>query len=74
VKPSEKVPLTLTRVAEIWSEAGLPAGVFNIVHGTAETVNSLIDHPLTKCITFVGTSKVADLIYRHGLLIRDVWH
>lgn len=45
VKPSEKVPLTLNKVAQIWSEAGLLEGVFNLVHGTKETVECLVDHP-----------------------------
>lgn len=62
LKPSEKVPLTMYKVAEIWKEAGLPAGVFNIVNGTATAVNALCDHPLVKVVTFVGSSKVADIV------------
>ncbi|KAI9219959.1 Aldehyde/histidinol dehydrogenase [Blastocladiella britannica] len=59
LKPSEKVPLTMMRCAEILAEAGLPAGVFNIVHGTVKVVQSLIDHKDVAAVSFVGTSHVA---------------
>ena len=64
VKPSEKVPLTMAKVMEIWKAVGLPDGVINIVHGTVEVVNALCDHPLVKAVTFVGTSRVAELVSR----------
>lgn len=66
VKPSEKVPLTIARVAEIWKEVGLPDGVFNVVHGTADAVNALVDHPLVKCVTFVGTTRIAELLSKRA--------
>ncbi|KAI9359207.1 Aldehyde/histidinol dehydrogenase [Zopfochytrium polystomum] len=66
LKPSEKVPLTMTRVASLLREAGLPPGVFNIVHGGAETATLLCDHPSVKALTFVGTSHVAELLEKRG--------
>jgi len=62
LKPSEKVPLTMTRVADLFIEAGFPPGVFNMVQGTVETVNSLIDNPTVKAVTFVGSSPVANIV------------
>ncbi|KAF9299909.1 hypothetical protein BGZ74_008508 [Mortierella antarctica] len=62
LKPSEKVPFTMTKVVELLKEAGLPDGVVNLVNGTAETVNALIDHPDVKAVTFAGTSKIAEII------------
>src|SRR5271169_1749488 len=58
LKPSEKVPLTPTRTAELLEEAGLPAGVFNLVHGDKVAVDALLKHPLVKAISFVGSSPV----------------
>ncbi|KNE71096.1 methylmalonate-semialdehyde dehydrogenase (acylating) [Allomyces macrogynus ATCC 38327] len=66
LKPSEKVPLTMTRAAEIWAEAGLPAGVLNLVHGTAETVMALVDAPQVQVVTFVGTSRVAEIVHQRA--------
>ncbi|KAJ8328020.1 hypothetical protein QVD99_006251 [Batrachochytrium dendrobatidis] len=66
IKPSEKVPLTMSFTMELLKEAGLPDGVVNLVHGTARVVNQLVDHPCVKAVTFVGTSLVAELIYKHG--------
>ncbi|KAG0352220.1 hypothetical protein BG005_008330 [Podila minutissima] len=62
LKPSEKVPFTMTKVVELLKVAGLPDGVVNLVNGTAETVNALIDHPDVKAVTFAGTSKIAEII------------
>jgi malonate-semialdehyde dehydrogenase (acetylating) / methylmalonate-semialdehyde dehydrogenase len=62
LKPSEKVPMTMRRVAELLSEAGLPAGVFNMVQGSRVAVEALIDHNDVKAVTFVGSSPVARLI------------
>ncbi|EQC33462.1 methylmalonate-semialdehyde dehydrogenase (acylating) [Saprolegnia diclina VS20] len=64
LKPSEKVPITMTRVASFLSEAGVPPGVFQIVHGQAEAVTSLCDHPDVAAVTFVGSSPVAQKIAR----------
>eukprot|EP01100_Stratorugosa_tubuloviscum_P015060 TRINITY_DN8452_c0_g1_i1.p1 TRINITY_DN8452_c0_g1~~TRINITY_DN8452_c0_g1_i1.p1 ORF type:complete len:495 (-),score=279.80 TRINITY_DN8452_c0_g1_i1:73-1557(-) len=64
IKPSEKVPLTLVRVMELFKQAGLPAGVIQLVNGTANVVEALCDHPNVKAVSFVGTTRVADLIAR----------
>jgi len=63
LKPSEKVPLTPTRTAELLQEAGVPAGVFNLVHGDKTAVDALLEHPLVKAISFVGSSPVAKYVY-----------
>jgi len=63
LKPSEKVPLTPTRSIELLHEAGLPAGVLNLVHGGKEAVNALLHHPLVKAVSFVGSTPVAKYIY-----------
>jgi malonate-semialdehyde dehydrogenase (acetylating)/methylmalonate-semialdehyde dehydrogenase len=63
LKPSEKVPLTPTRVIELLAEAGVPAGVMNIIHGGKETVDALLHHPLVKAVSFVGSTPVAKYIY-----------
>ena len=59
LKPSEKVPLTMYKVIELFEQAGFPKGVVNMVNGTKDVVTSLIDHPLVKAVTFVGSSPVA---------------
>ena len=66
LKPSEKVPLTSVRMGELLMEAGLPAGVFNIVHGDKECVEALLAHPLVRAISFVGSTAVAKHIYEVG--------
>ncbi|HMD83460.1 MAG TPA: CoA-acylating methylmalonate-semialdehyde dehydrogenase [Terriglobia bacterium] len=63
LKPSEKVPLTPTRIVELLAEAGLPAGVLNLIHGGKETVDALLHHPLVKAVSFVGSTPVAKYIY-----------
>lgn len=65
-KPSEKTPLTSKLIADALKEAGLPDGVFTVLQGGAETVNGIIDHPLVKAIGFVGSSKVAKIVYQRG--------
>jgi malonate-semialdehyde dehydrogenase (acetylating)/methylmalonate-semialdehyde dehydrogenase len=62
LKPSEKVPLTMYKVMELVEKAGFPKGVVNLVNGTKDAVTSLIDHPLVKAVTFVGSSPVAKSI------------
>jgi malonate-semialdehyde dehydrogenase (acetylating)/methylmalonate-semialdehyde dehydrogenase len=64
LKPSEKVPLTPTRTAELLHDAGLPAGVYNLLHGSRETVDALLAHPLVRGISFVGSSPVAKYVYQ----------
>ncbi|MBK8694721.1 MAG: CoA-acylating methylmalonate-semialdehyde dehydrogenase [Deltaproteobacteria bacterium] len=63
LKPSEQVPLSSLRIAEMLKLAGLPDGVFNIVQGGREVVEALCDHPRIKALGFVGSTKVAKLVY-----------
>ncbi len=63
LKPSEKVPLTPTRAAELLADAGVPEGVFNLIHGDRVAVDALLAHPLVKAISFVGSTPVAKYIY-----------
>lgn len=62
LKPSEKVPLTMQRMVDFMKEAGIPPGVFQIVHGAVDVVNALCDHPRIDALTFVGSSKVANIV------------
>ncbi len=66
LKPSEKVPLTSMRMAELFTEAGLPEGVFNVVHGGREVVDTLLTHPKIAAVSFVGSSPVARHVYALG--------
>jgi malonate-semialdehyde dehydrogenase (acetylating) / methylmalonate-semialdehyde dehydrogenase len=66
LKPSEKVPLSCGRLAELLKEAGLPDGVFNIVHGDVEIVNAICDHPEIEAVSFVGSTKVAKIVYQRA--------
>ncbi len=63
LKPSEQVPLSSMRIAELLKEAGLPDGVFNVVHGAQEVVEALSDHPGIEALTFVGSTRVAKIVY-----------
>ena len=63
IKPSEKVPLSCGRLAELLKEAGLPDGVFNIMHGDVDIVNAICDHPDIEAVSFVGSTKVAKIVY-----------
>ena len=63
LKPSEKVPLTPTYIVRLLHEAGLPAGVVNLVHGDKVAVDALLHHPLVKAVSFVGSTPVAKYIY-----------
>ena len=63
LKPSEKVPTSAIRMAELFAEAGLPDGVFNVVHGDREAVDALITHPDTQAVSSVGSTPVAQHIY-----------
>jgi malonate-semialdehyde dehydrogenase (acetylating)/methylmalonate-semialdehyde dehydrogenase len=63
LKPSEQVPLSSCRLAELFVEAGLPKGVFNLVHGGKATVEALCDHPGIKAFAFVGSTAVARAVY-----------
>lgn len=66
IKPSEKVPLSCGRLAELLKEAGLPDGVFNVVHGDVDIVNAICDHPNIEAVSFVGSTKVAKLVYQRA--------
>ncbi len=63
LKPSEVVPLSANRLAELLKEAGLPDGIFNVVHGAKEAVEAICDHPGIDAVTFVGSTAVAKLVY-----------
>ena len=63
LKPSERTPLLANRLAELFSQAGLPPGVFNIVHGAHDVVNGLLEHEDVKAISFVGSDPVAKYVY-----------
>ncbi len=66
MKPSEKVPLCCGKIAELLKEAGLPDGVFNIVHGDVAIVNAICDHPGIEAVSFVGSTKVAKIVYQRA--------
>ena len=66
LKPSERTPLVPLRLAELLEEAGVPKGVFNIVHGAHDVVNGLLDHEDVKAISFVGSQPVAEYVYKRG--------
>jgi len=66
LKPSERTPLLANRLAELFQEAGLPNGVFNIVHGAHDVVNSILEHKNIPAISFVGSKPVAEYVYKTG--------
>ncbi|MBN2445463.1 MAG: CoA-acylating methylmalonate-semialdehyde dehydrogenase [Phycisphaerae bacterium] len=66
LKPSEQVPLSSMRIAELLLEAGMPEGVFSVVHGGKACVDALLMHPDIKAISFVGSTPVAKYIYQTG--------
>lgn len=66
LKPSEQVPLSAGRIAELLAEAGLPDGILNVVHGGQQTVEAICDHPSIEAISFVGSTHVAKIVYRRG--------
>ncbi len=66
LKPSELVPLSANRIAELLSEAGLPPGVFNVVHGGTGAVEAICDHPEIAAVSFVGSTRVAKIVYRRA--------
>jgi malonate-semialdehyde dehydrogenase (acetylating)/methylmalonate-semialdehyde dehydrogenase len=63
VKPSEKVPMTMSRVFDLIDQLGLPPGVVSLVNGAKGVVDALLDHPLVRAISFVGSSPVAKYVY-----------
>ncbi|QRM32904.1 CoA-acylating methylmalonate-semialdehyde dehydrogenase [Microvirga sp. VF16] len=66
VKPSERVPGASALLSELWAEAGLPSGVWNVVNGDVEAVNAILEHPGIPAISFVGSTRVGEYIYQHG--------
>lgn len=66
LKPSEQVPVTALKIAEMFKEAGLPDGVLNIVHGGKEMVEAICDHPGIKAVSFVGSTEIAKVVYRRA--------
>jgi malonate-semialdehyde dehydrogenase (acetylating) / methylmalonate-semialdehyde dehydrogenase len=66
LKPSERDPSASQLVAELWAEAGLPDGVFNVVHGDKESVDALLDHPDVAAVSFVGSTPIARYIHERG--------
>ena len=66
LKPSEKVPLTAVLLTEVLLEAGLPPGVFQLVHGARDAVDALLTHPLVEAVSFVGSTPVAREIFLKG--------
>ncbi len=66
MKPSELVPLSVVRIAELLKEAGLPDGVFNVVNGGKEVVESICDHPGIEAVSFVGSTHVAKIVYKRA--------
>jgi malonate-semialdehyde dehydrogenase (acetylating) / methylmalonate-semialdehyde dehydrogenase len=67
VKPSEKVPMSMTRIFELFEDLKLPPGVLNMVHGGKETVDAILRHPYIPAISFVGSTNVAKYIYQTGV-------
>jgi malonate-semialdehyde dehydrogenase (acetylating)/methylmalonate-semialdehyde dehydrogenase len=66
LKPSEIVPISANRMAEMFKEAGLPDGVFNVVNGGREIVEEICDHPGIKAVSFVGSTKIAKVVYKRS--------
>jgi len=66
MKPSDLVPLSAGRIAELLREAGLPAGVFNVMHGGRDAAVAICEHPGIAAVSFVGSTRVAQEVYRRG--------
>ena len=66
LKPSERDPSTSMLIWELFQEAGFPPGVLNVVHGDKEAVDAILDHPDVKAVSFVGSTPVAEYVYRRG--------
>lgn len=64
LKPSERTPILACRLAELLEQAGLPAGVFNVVHGSHDVVNELLENEAVSAISFVGSQPVAEYVYK----------
>jgi malonate-semialdehyde dehydrogenase (acetylating)/methylmalonate-semialdehyde dehydrogenase len=66
IKPSEKVPMTMQLIFKLIEQVGLPKGVINMVNGSKDAVDAILDHPVIRAITFVGSTNVAKYIYRRA--------
>ncbi len=66
LKPSEKDPSSANLIHELFAEAGLPAGVLNVVHGAKEAVDGVLDHPGISAVSFVGSTPIAEYVYQRG--------
>ncbi len=66
LKPSEQDPSSSLLIAQLWAQAGLPDGVFNVVHGGPEAVRALLEHPGVAAVSFVGSTPVARMVYETG--------
>jgi malonate-semialdehyde dehydrogenase (acetylating) / methylmalonate-semialdehyde dehydrogenase len=66
LKPSEKDPSASLLIAELWAQAGLPDGVFNVVHGDKVAVDALLTHPTVGAVSFVGSTPIARYVYETG--------
>jgi malonate-semialdehyde dehydrogenase (acetylating) / methylmalonate-semialdehyde dehydrogenase len=67
LKPSERDPSVPNRLAELFMEAGLPEGIFQVVHGDKEMVDAILDHPAIGAVSFVGSSDIAQYVYSRGV-------
>jgi malonate-semialdehyde dehydrogenase (acetylating) / methylmalonate-semialdehyde dehydrogenase len=67
LKPSERDPSVPVRLGELMREAGLPEGIFQVVHGDKEMVDAILDHPAIGAVSFVGSSDIAHYVYRRGV-------
>ena len=66
LKPSERDPSASNFIAELYAEAGLPDGVFNVVHGDKVAVDAILDHPDIDAVSFVGSTPIAQYVHEHG--------
>src|SRR5690606_16525256 len=66
LKPSERDPSAPILAWQLFMDAGLPEGVLNVVHGDKEAVDALLDHPDVKAVSFVGSTAIAEYVYRRG--------
>src|ERR1700736_2082674 len=66
LKPSERDPSASNLIAELYAEAGLPDGVFNVVHGDKVTVDALLDHPDVAAVSFVGSTPIARYVHERA--------
>ncbi|WP_167629947.1 methylmalonate-semialdehyde dehydrogenase [Listeria valentina] len=66
LKPSEKTPLLMEKLVELFEKAGLPGGVLNLVYGAHDVVNGILENPIIKAVSFVGSKPVGEYVYKTG--------